>query len=120
MLKLFKKRDQFDNFPNLINSFGDILHDIHDEIDKLYKQPVIKDKETFAFHELLKLEGKVLNPKDKTKLRSTLNSLADQIDHKLKTEINRLIKVLSKKLNSTTEYGACLFFYRHYKKKQSG
>lgn len=116
--RLFRKEDDFDKLPKLMNEFGEILHKIHDEVDHIYKQPVIKSKKTFEVKELIEIEGKVINKQQQQKFRKALHSLADKIEKKLKPEINNLTEALSKKSNNTTEYGTVLFFYRHYKQSQ--
>ena len=111
--RLFRKKErELEQFSKIVNSYEEILHKIHVEMDKLYAQPIIKHRETMTVKEVLETEGQVMQPKDKTKLIKSLNNFAHLFDTKLKKEIEKLTRVLTQKTNTMSAYNTALFYYQ--------
>ena len=113
---LFKRRGkEFEKFSKILNSYGDILNRIHEEIDMLYGQPVKKHR-MFTVKETLEKHEKVLESKTKTNFINALNNFGHQFDNKLKKELDRLLELLTRKVDKTTAYNSALYFYQHHHK----
>lgn len=110
---LFRKRGkEFEKFSTILNSYGDILNRIHEEIDRLYDQPVQRHK-MFSVKDTLEKDEKVLEGATKTKFVSALNNFGHQFDNKLKKELDRLLEIVSRKVDKTTAFNTALYFYQH-------